>query len=84
MDVLEKIQQKTEKYTLLKEKIVEINAKTTEIRDAANAEITALNKQIEGIVTEMNRLQGEYRVLVELGQEEGLLDEEGKPVLQAE
>lgn len=43
-----------------------------------------LEREREGLLDECKRLQGEYRVILRLGQEQGVLDEAGNPVAQRE
>lgn len=53
-----------------------------ERHDQVAAELQKLQERANQFVDESKRLQGEFRLLVELGQAEGILDEEGNPVAQ--
>ncbi len=50
--------------------------------DIQNDLIDQKKKEIEDITDEMKRMQGEYRLLVQLGKEQGLIDEEGNIIHQ--
>lgn len=57
-------------------KIEQVKARHNQI----NQELEQLQQRANTLVDEVKRLQGEFRLLVELGQAEGLLDEEGNPL----
>ena len=50
--------------------------------DQVKKVIADLEAQIDEYKDEMKRLQGEYRLLVEIGQEEGILDENGQLIVE--
>lgn len=81
MNIPVKLQEKEAQFDQLQGYLKERQAKIKEIQDEANKQIAALNTEAEQITDEMKRTQGEYRLLVELGKEAGVLDAEGKPVL---
>lgn len=55
------------------EKIQEISVKFKNIQEV----ITMRQQEINQLSDESKRLQGEYRLLIEMGKEAGVVDEEG-------
>ena len=47
-------------------------------------QFTEVEDQIQQLTDELKRIQGEYRLLVQMGKEQGLIDENGKIVEKEE
>jgi hypothetical protein len=73
MNILMKMEEKTMVFERMNQAMQE--------QDAVIAEA---NKKKEQLKEEMIRLQGEYRLLVELGQEAGVVDDAGQPIPQVQ
>jgi len=58
----------------IKKRLDELVKKNDEI----NNEIDKLQKQINELVVEQYRLQGENRLLIQIGKEQGLISENGE------
>jgi hypothetical protein len=71
MNVLAKIQEKQEMFDQLEAQITKLNQ-----------DIVNINNTKKQISDEMLRLQGEYRVFLELGIESGIIDKNGNPINQ--
>ena len=78
MDVVAKIKQKTEEFNKLQARGLEFQQEIKTITEEANAKIKEISSKVNAINVELNRLQGEYRVLAEMGKDQGILNEEGK------
>lgn len=70
MNILEKLDNHKNHFEAIKAAIIE--------REKA---IKEHKEEIDQYREELNRIQGGYRVLVELGKEEGLLDEDGNLII---
>jgi uncharacterized coiled-coil DUF342 family protein len=77
MDILAKMKEKDAQFEQLKASAVERRNKIKEIQDEANGAIQGLGNEISKISEEMTKIQGEYRILTELGVESGVLNEDG-------
>jgi alpha-glucuronidase len=77
MDILAKMKEKNDQFEQLKAGVIERQNKIAQIQQEANAAIQGLNNEVTQITDEMKRVQGEYRLLSEMGIEAGVLDESG-------
>ena len=82
MDILLRMKETTARFEELKTEIAARENKINEIKEDALNKINRLEDEISHILTEMAKCQGEYRLLIELGQEQGLIDEDGNIVEQ--
>lgn len=80
MNIVAKMQEKEARFNGLRDQAVQLNNEIKSIQEQANAEIQARQKGIQELNDEMNRVQGEHRLLVELGKEQGILDESGNAI----
>ena len=48
--------------------------------DKIESKIEEYQKSINELIDELKRLQGEYRLLVKMGYNQGILDEKGNPL----
>lgn len=65
MDIKAKMQEKEELFNQLKESVIEREGR-----------IKVINNEIIQITDEMKRIQGEFRILTEIGIETGVLEKE--------
>lgn len=77
MDILAKMQEKNEQFEQLKAGVIERQNKIQSVRAEAEKVMAELNDEIAQIGAEMNKIQGEYRLLTEMGIEAGVLNEDG-------
>jgi hypothetical protein len=77
MDILAKMHEKNDQFEQLKAGIIERQNKIQSIKAEAEKAMAGLNDEIAQIGAEMNKIQGEYRLLTEMGIEAGILNEDG-------
>lgn len=77
MDILAKMKDKEIRFEELKGLVNEQKKQIQGVTEEANKIIAGCNAKITEIEDEAKRLQGEYRLLVEFGQEAGLIDADG-------
>jgi hypothetical protein len=70
MDILAKMNEKTVQFESLNKVIME-----------QDEVIAKANSNKDQVKEEMLRVQGEYRLLVDMGREEGIIDETGQPIV---
>lgn len=77
MDILAKMQEKDDQFEQLKAGVIERQNKIQSVKAEAEKIMAGLNEEINQIGAEMNKIQGEYRLLNEMGIEAGVLNEDG-------
>lgn len=82
MNIIVKMESVEKNFNELKDYAIQLNNEIKSIQDQANTEIQNRNQKLQEINNEMNRVQGEHRILVELGKEQGVLNEDGAPIQQ--
>lgn len=80
MNIIDKMETARNKFDELRAQAVALNTEIGTIQENANAQIKERQENIQLLTEEMTRTQGAHRALVEIGIEQGILNEEGVPI----
>lgn len=77
MSILAKMQETQEQFELLQGHLNRLSGEMKAIEEQAAAEIASREKTSEEVRDALKRAQGAYQMLIQLGQEAGVVDENG-------